>query len=60
MKKDHEVKDSKYKEAYLTYMIKIAMLLGANETHATKEMNDVLDFEIRLANVSWGYLEHFV
>ena len=45
--------ESKYKEAYLKYMISIAQLLGANETHAVKEMNDVLDFEVQLANVSF-------
>ena len=45
--------ESKYKDAYLKYMISIAQLLGANETHAVKEMNEVLDFEVQLANVSY-------
>ncbi len=45
-------KESKYKDAYLKYMISIAELLGANHSHAVSEMNAVLDFEIKLANVS--------
>ena len=49
--KGQESKESKYKDAYLNYMIKIAMLLGANETHAASEMTEVLEFEIKLANV---------
>jgi hypothetical protein len=36
-------------------MINIARLLGANKTFATKEMTDVLNFEIELANVSAYY-----
>ncbi len=47
-------KESKYKDAYLKYMISIAELLGANHSHAVSEMNAVLDFEIKLANVSTG------
>ena len=46
-------KESKYKDAYLKYMINISQLLGANETHAVREMNEVLDFEVQLANVSY-------
>ena len=44
-------KDADYTQAYLTYMINVARLLGANATFAASEMRDVLDFEIRLANV---------
>ena len=41
-----------YKEAYQHYMITIALMLGANETIAIRDMTDVLEFETRLANVS--------
>ena len=47
--------ESKYKDAYLRYMISIAKLLGANDTHAEKEMTEVLDFEVKLANVRLYY-----
>lgn len=43
--------ESTYKQAYQKYMIAIAELLGANHTHAVKEMNEVLEFEVKLANV---------
>ena len=44
--------ESKYKDAYLKYMISIAELMGANHSHAVREMTEVLDFEVKLANVS--------
>lgn len=55
MSRDYFLDDSesKYKDAYLQFMISIAELLGANHTHAVKEMTDVLDFEVHLANVSY-------
>ena len=37
---------------YEKFAINIAMLFGANETTAQKEIKDMVDFEIRLANVS--------
>ena len=48
--------ESKYKDAYLRYMISIAELLGANHSHAVKEMTEVLDFEVKLANVSFSLI----
>ena len=48
--------ESKYKDAYLRYMISIAELLGANDSHAVKEMTEVLDFEVKLANVSFSLI----
>lgn len=44
-------KDDDYKQAYLKYMVNIAVLLGANHSFAVSEMTDVLEFEMKLANV---------
>lgn len=38
--------------AYHKYMTQIAIILGADPETASKEMQDVLKFEILLANVS--------
>lgn len=38
--------------AYHNYMTKIAMILGADEATVSDDMQEVLDFEIQLANVS--------
>lgn len=38
--------------AYHKYMTNIAVLLGANKTTAKEELQEVVDFERRLANVS--------
>ena len=38
-------------QAYLSYMMDIAMLYGADKNRATKEMQESLDFMIALANV---------
>ncbi|XP_033212277.1 neprilysin-2-like [Belonocnema kinseyi] len=38
--------------AYYNYMADIAIMFGANETRAQKELKDVLEFEIKLANIS--------
>lgn len=38
--------------AYHKYMTNIAILLGANATSAGEELQQVLDFERQLANVS--------
>jgi hypothetical protein len=37
--------------AYHKYMTQIAVLMGADLEAATKELDDVVKFEIRLANV---------
>lgn len=38
--------------AYLDYMVKVAVLLGANETVAKPQMVAVIDFETKLANIT--------
>lgn len=38
--------------AYLDYMVKVAILLGANQTEATRQMQAVIDFETRLAEIT--------
>lgn len=38
--------------AYLDYMTKVAVLLGANETEATRQMQAVIDFETQLAEIT--------
>lgn len=38
-------------QAYHKYMVSIAVLLGANETTADRELQDVVKFEMQLANV---------
>ena len=43
--------DEQYKSAYLQYMIDLAIVMGASPENATRDMNDVLRFEIELANV---------
>ncbi|KAL3861753.1 hypothetical protein ACJMK2_007776 [Sinanodonta woodiana] len=52
--RDYYLKDnsSRYMRAYLTYMIDIATLLGAEKNTAIKEMKQVLQFETALAKVS--------
>ena len=44
-------KERTYKDAYLTYMVNVARLLGANESYARHEMAEVLAFEVELAKV---------
>lgn len=39
-------------DAYLDYMTKVAVLLGANETAAKNQMQAVIDFETRLAEIT--------
>src|SRR2546426_1100645 len=39
-------------KAYLKLMVEIAMLLGAPEELAQRDMNDTLMFEMRLANMT--------
>ena len=52
--RDYFLKESSFKEreAYLKLMVEIAVLLGANRSYASEEMEKVLDFETQLANVS--------
>ena len=40
------------KQAYFDYMVTITTMLGTNNTVAKAEMQDVLEFETKLANVS--------
>jgi hypothetical protein len=46
--------DEKLVKAYHQFQVEMAVFYGANESDAKKEMREVLDFEMRLANVS-GY-----
>ncbi|KAL7013332.1 hypothetical protein ACKWTF_015336 [Chironomus riparius] len=39
-------------QAYHSYQVDLAVLYGADPQHAEKEMKDVLEFEIALANIS--------
>jgi endothelin-converting enzyme len=39
-------------DAYLTYMVKVGVLLGGNESETRSQMEKVLEFETRIANVS--------
>lgn len=52
--RDYYLKSSSEAElrAYHRYMTEIAIMLGANSEKAQIEMNDVINFEIALANVS--------
>lgn len=38
--------------AYLDYMTKVVVLLGGNETDAKVQMNAVIDFETKLAEIT--------
>ena len=40
--------------AYITMMVKVAMLMGADEDEANKQMRDVLAFGQQIANVSFS------
>lgn len=44
--------DDKIVQAYYSYMVDIAVILGANKTEATTELKESLEFEMQLANVS--------
>ena len=51
-------------QAYFSYMVDVAVILGANKEQAEKELFDVLKFEIEMAKVSnlklhWIYLARF-
>lgn len=44
--------DDKIVSAYYSYMVDMAVKFGANRSSAEKELQESLDFEIALANVS--------
>lgn len=44
--------NAKILSAYLEYMTKVAILLGASEAEATRQMQAVIDFETKLADIS--------
>ena len=41
-----------YTQAYLAYMTDVAVLLGADKKEAEKQMREVLEFEIKLLNIT--------
>lgn len=43
--------DDKIVQAYYSYMVDIAAILGANKTDAKTELKESLEFEMKLANV---------
>jgi hypothetical protein len=45
-------REDKLVQAYHSYQVDMAVLYGADKEDAEKEMGEVLDFEINLANVS--------
>ncbi|XP_046742992.1 neprilysin-2 isoform X2 [Diprion similis] len=44
--------EDKIVKAYFEYMVDIAVILGADEDRARRELSDSLEFEIKLANIS--------
>ncbi|XP_055546148.1 endothelin-converting enzyme homolog isoform X1 [Wyeomyia smithii] len=44
--------NAKILNAYLDYMTKVSVLLGAEEAEARRQMSDVVEFETRLANIT--------
>ncbi|XP_070560616.1 membrane metallo-endopeptidase-like 1 [Ptychodera flava] len=45
-------RDNKYLQAYLEYMTTIATMLGADADVAAEDFNDLIEFEIKLANLT--------
>lgn len=43
-------------DAYLDYMVKVAVLLGGDENESKKQMQAVIEFETQLANITSNYL----
>lgn len=37
---------------YIEYMTKVCVLLGANETDARRQMQEIMDFETKIANIT--------
>lgn len=50
--RDYYIRGTQQVEAYLRFMVSIAQLLGAERSFAMQEMEDVLDLETKLINVS--------
>lgn len=50
-------KEDKIVKAYYEYMVDLAVIYGAERPRAEKELNDSLNFEIALANVSYYRLD---
>lgn len=48
----NKTEHGKILKAYLDYMVKVAVLLGAEETEATRQMQAVIDFETKLAGIT--------
>merc|ERR1711990_327388 len=46
-----EGKEAKSVNAYLNFMVDIAVLLGADQTLAEKDMSEVLDLELQVAEI---------
>lgn len=44
--------DDKLVRAYYDYMVDIAVLFGAEKPRAIREMKQIIEFEMQLANVS--------
>ena len=44
---------NKVVKAYLSYMVDVAVILGAEKSRAEKELSEVLSFEIEMAKVSF-------
>ena len=40
-------------QVYFEYMTDVAMIMGANKSEAEKQLHDVIELEIQLANVSY-------
>lgn len=47
-----KARDDKLLMAYQTYATDMAILFGADQNQAKQQMKDMVDFEIKLANVS--------
>lgn len=47
---------AKVLSAYLDYMTKVVVLLGGNETDAKDQMNAVIDFETKLAEITGEFM----
>ena len=44
---------NKFVKAYYDYMVDIAVIFGADRTHAQKGLIESLEFEMKLANVNY-------
>ncbi|KAH6933640.1 hypothetical protein HPB50_017253 [Hyalomma asiaticum] len=53
--RDYYIRGTQQVEAYLRFMISVAQLLGANKTTATRDMEDALMLETKLANINWRH-----